>query len=81
VPDLTTKKQGCAWVFDLAAVNMAHLAALMCLQGHVKNNLSCLGEDKTLLANEQHFTTAKSDARKEREGVYLYRYYDCNDEG
>eukprot|EP00978_Attheya_sp_CCMP212_P033101 scaffold132120_cov86-Attheya_sp.AAC.1 len=65
------------WPFLLTAENMARCVSIISLQGHRKNDLSCLGEEKTLLANANSFMLATSDAARNLEGAYLY--FDSND--
>ena len=73
------------WPFHWTAHNIARIAAIMCLMGHVKEDLSCLGMGKTLLKyskldGEPHhynFVNALCPPNSLREGAYLY--YDRND--
>ena len=66
------------WCFRYAASNFARLASHMVLQGHLKENLGCLGANKTLLAtNLDAFILCNSPGAILRQGIYLY--YDLND--
>jgi hypothetical protein len=70
--------KGSKWVFNFTAENLGRMAAMMCLQGHMKRDLTCLGEDKTLLVSSSiAFNSARRQMMKAREGCYLY--YDTND--
>jgi hypothetical protein len=58
--------------FQFTVQNMVRAAGLMCLQGHTKNNLSCLGAEKTMLACAGNFMLENSEAADNLEGAYLY---------
>lgn len=66
------------WIFEYASSNSARVAALMVLQGHVKRDLTCLGEGRSLLAGSGNFVSCSALAAMDREGAYLY--FDTNDE-
>ena len=66
-----------SWCFKWAAKNMAHMACLMVLFGHVKDDVDCLDEDSMLLSATNNFKIASNEENKNRHGAYLY--YDCND--
>jgi hypothetical protein len=66
--------KGSKWVFNFTAENLSsRMAAMMCLQGHMKRDLTCLGEDKTMLVSRSiAFNSARREMMKAREGCYLY---------
>ena len=55
---------------------MGPMAALMCLFDHVKDDLLCLDNNATLLADKYSFVMVGGD-EQEKQGTYLY--YDLND--
>ena len=63
------------WCLKWAVSNLGRVAAIMCLNGHVKSDLECL-RVATLLGSETNFCMAMN-AKSTQQGAYLY--YDRND--
>ena len=64
------------WAIKLAYKNLSFVAAYMVLSGHVKTDLSCLNETKSLLSPDQNKFLLVSESYEEHEGAYLY--FDAN---
>ena len=63
------------WSLKFARKNLAASAAYMILSNHVKDDLSCLKEEDTILAGKTYKFVECSEV-PDQEGAYLY--YDCN---
>jgi hypothetical protein len=63
------------WCWKWATSNFGHVAAIMTLSHHVKEDLTCLGT-KCLLSNVNNFVPACNE-QENLEGCYLY--HDSND--
>jgi hypothetical protein len=64
------------WAIKLAGKNLSFVAAYMVLVDHVKADLSCLDDTKSLLANRHSNRFILCDSFPNHEGTYLY--YDNN---
>ena len=47
------------WSFEWARKNFPHMAAVMALHGHVKDNIMVLGENATLLKSAAQYIEVK----------------------
>ena len=56
------------WVFNFVGDNLARLAAMMALQGHVKDDLACVDNEKTVLASFDKFILCENEVKEKREG-------------
>ena len=65
------------WSFEWARKNFPHMAAVMALHGHVKDNIMVLGENATLLKSAAQYIDVK-ESDTVQNGAYLY--FDTNDE-
>ncbi len=64
------------WAIKLAIKNLSIVAAYMVLADHVKTDLSCLDDTKSLLANKYNNKFILCASFPNHEGTYLY--YDNN---
>ena len=61
------------WSLEWASLNLANVSALIVLAGHVKDDLSCVGEKSSLLAaTTVNFMEVTTDELEKVEGSYLY---------
>ena len=75
---IVDEKKRSHWCLEWGARNFPQVAAIMCLFGQAKSDLSCLDSNQCLLAGINAFLKAKSNPTTALEGSYLY--WDCNNQ-
>ena len=55
---------------------MKHMAVIMLLMDHVKNDLFCLHEDTTIMKMCESFVETNDERQTEKQGAYIY--FDIN---
>ena len=64
------------WCLQWAGNNMTHMAFIMLLMDHIKDELFCLHEDTTILRICESFAKTNDEKQTEKKGAYIY--FDTN---
>ena len=75
---IVDEKKRSHWCLEWGAQNFPQVAAIMCLFGQAKSDLSCLDSNQCLLAGINAFLRAKNNASAALEGSHLC--WDCNNQ-
>ena len=75
---IVDEKKRSHWCLEWGAQNFPQVAAIMCLFGQAKSDLSCLDSNQCLLAGVNAFLKSKNNAAAALEGSCLH--WDCNNQ-